>query len=411
MDEALRELLERAVAGTARTGPLALVALGGYGRGELCPRSDVDLMVLHGERRPERVRVVAERVFYPLWDAGIALGHAVRTVKQAAAEAEAGVETATALLEARHLAGEPALVEQLHTALAATLGADRAGFLERVAAADAERHVRFGSAAHLMEPDVKECAGGLRDVHSVGWAARAIGLPGPEALEAEGLLRQAEREALEAGEEFLVRVRSALHLEAGRRSDRLVLDLQPRLADAFGFGATGGLDAPDALMRALFDHARHVEHVRALAFERARAGVAVRGAEETIAPPLVAGPEGVMAAFAEWAEGRPAPAPTTLDALEETPFEDGSPWSAATLDAFLRILRAGGAGARALEGMDRVGLLSRFLPEWADVRCRPQRDPYHTFTVDVHLTRTVAEAAALLAGRSEDPAVRAAAAA
>ena len=389
--------------------PVALVAVGGYGRGELCPASDVDLMVLHGERRADRVRGVAERIFYPLWDAGLALGHAVRNVREALAEARAGVDTATSLLEARLLDGDPGVFDGLERKLRAAVARDREGFVRRVAEADAQRHARYGSAAQLMEPDVKESAGGLRDVHSVRWAGGALGLGSGEALEAEGLLRRSERAALEGAEEFLVRVRSALHLETGKRTDRLILDHQPRLAEAFGFDATAGLDAPDALMRSLFGHARHVEHVRAVAFERILGRT--RGLPEREPSwPDAADPEAVMVAFARWAGGGASPSAGALDALEHAPFGPPARWSARTLEAFLSILRAGDAGARVLETMDRIDVLARFIPEWTDVRCRPQRDPYHTYTVDVHLIRTVAEAAALLDGGGRDPIVAEAAA-
>ncbi len=357
-------------------------------------------MVLHGERRPDRVRSLAERVFYPLWDARLSLGHAVRTVREALAEANAGIDTATSLLEARLLAGDPSLFEDLRYRLAAKVRAAPADLLRRVARADAERHARHGSAAHLMEPDVKECAGALRDVHSVGWAARALGRDGADALVTEGVLRAAERDALSAGEEFLLRVRSALHLAAGKRVDRLVLDEQPALAQEFGYGATAGLDAADALMRALFEHARHIQHVRELAFERVAERVGGERGRADPAPPSSA--DEAMEVFARWAEGRASPSASLLDHLEALPLEDGAPWSPGTLRAFLRILLAGETGGRALEAMDRVGLLGRLLPEWLDVRCRPQRDPFHTFTVDVHLLRAAAEVAGLLAGRGAD---------
>ncbi len=389
---------------------MALVAIGGYGRGELCPASDVDLMVLHGERRPDRIRAVAERLFYPLWDTGFALGHAVRNVREAVAEARAGVDTATSLLEARLLAGGEGLFEDLRTKLAAWVGRDPAGFVTRLLAADAERQAKHGSAAHLMEPDVKESAGGLRDVHSVGWAARALGLPSRDALEAEGLMRRTERIALDDAEEFLVRIRSALHLEAGKRADRLILDHQPRLAAEFGFDATAGLDAADALMRSLFGHARHVEHVRAVAFERVLARARGAGPAASTGWAGRADPEGVMEAFAAWAGGGPPPSAEALDELEQRPFDPPDRWSERTLRAFLTILRAGDAGAHALETMDRIEVLARFVPEWADVRCRPQRDPFHTFTVDVHLIRATSEAARLLGGTTGDAVAREAAA-
>ncbi|MCA1727191.1 MAG: HD domain-containing protein [Actinobacteria bacterium] len=362
-------------------------------------------MVLHGDRKPGRVKAVAERVFYPLWDAGLSVGHAVRTLKEALAEARSGVETATALLEARLLDGDAALFQDLETKVADRIRHDPVAFIRRVAGADAERHARHGSAAHRMEPDLKEGSGGLRDVHSVAWAGHAAGLGTREALTSNGLLRASEARALEDAEEFLVRVRSALHLETGKRTDRLILELQPRMAQALGFDATAGLDAADALMRALFGHARHVEHVRALALERIEARIAGR-TPQPASWPGASDPEAVMEAFAAWAGGGPSPSAEALDLLEHGSFEPPDRWSPETLGAFVRILAAGEGGARVLETMDRIEVLSRFVPEWSDVRCRPQRDPYHTYTVDLHLIRAAAEAVRLLGStQDEDPVV------
>ncbi|HEX2030808.1 MAG TPA: ACT domain-containing protein [Actinomycetota bacterium] len=393
VDEAVRDLTEGV------PGSVAVVALGGYGREVLCPGSDIDLMVLHAERRPERVREAAERLFYPFWDAGLPLGHAVRTVEESVRGARERLDVACSLLDARLVAGNRGLFDRLDDGIRRQLSRDRQAFLERLVADGRARYERFGSCSAMLEPDLKEGSGGLRDVHSLPWAGRALfGGRGLADLQRHGLLRAAERSALEEAEEFLVRLRGALHLATGKRADRLVLDFQPSLAEAFGFEATAGLEATDALMRALFEHARQVEHVREAFFGRLEAEI-----EDalTVEPP--SGPEDVLGAFAASARTDRPLAASSLDALEAadlgpSPFR----WTEPGRRAFLEILRAGPAGERALEAMDRAGLLSRFLPEWAAARCRPQRDPYHRFSVDVHLLRTAAEAAILLAGQTSD---------
>jgi [protein-PII] uridylyltransferase len=398
VDEAVVEL----AAGLSRG--MAVVALGGYGRGMLAPASDIDLMVLHAERRAERVRRDAERLFYPFWDAGLTLGHSVRTVDQSLQAAAERLDTTCALLDARLLWGEAALVEELRQRLVAWLDRDREGFLRRLDADAVSRHLRYPACTTHLEPDLKAGAGGLRDLHSVDWGGRALGSSRSELVE-RGLLRLREAEALDQAEELLFRLRSALHLETGRAGDRLPRELQPALAEAFGFDATAGGQAADALMRHLFEHARTVDHVRESFFHRALAG------GPTAAPgPSPETPEAVMAAFADAARGAPLSA-AGLDAIEDA--ELGDPpwaWTPGMLGSFLRILAAGDGGRSALETMDRLGVLTHSLPEWEAVRCRPQRDPYHRFTVDVHLLHTAAAVGELLEEPGGDPVAAAAAA-
>jgi [protein-PII] uridylyltransferase len=390
------DLVDRAVGELAGGLPpgVAVLALGGYGRRLLLPRSDVDLMVVHDERRPDRVREAAERLFYPFWDAGIALGHAVRTIEECLAGAHRRVDVACSLLDARWVVGARGPGEELAAGLLAALRKEAKTFADRLRADTEDRHHRFPPATMALEPDLKEGAGGLRDVHAVGWATRVSG----------DALRAREAAALDAAEEFLVRVRSALHLEAGRRADRLVAAYQPQVASAFGFDATAGWAATDALMRALFEHARTVDHVR-------RGLLSPPGDGLDAAAPAT--PEDVLEAFAAASRSAAPLSPSAMDAVEEAdlgPAPYG--WTAVGRRAFLDILGSGSSGTRALEALDRLGLLVRFLPEWDAVRCRPQRNPYHRSTVDVHLMRTADNVARALAGEdSHDPVLGTAAAA
>ncbi|MDP9342026.1 MAG: ACT domain-containing protein, partial [Actinomycetota bacterium] len=407
VDESLRELF---AAADAPPG-LGLVALGGYGRGELAPASDLDLLVLHGSRRSDQARAAAERLFYPLWDAGFTVGHAVRTVRDCQALAAARLDAATALLDARLLAGDEELFTRMRDRVLADVRSDAEGFVGRLRDAATERRARFGSVSHLLEPDVKEGAGGLRDVHTIRWAGIATTGEGMHGLEAAGSLRGSERGALESAEDFLMRLRSALQLESGRKIDRVHLDYQPSLASVLGFEDEPGLPAVDGLMRATFEHARQVEHVLDHVLARLLQHDAIAGGG-TRNELQLGTPADAMAAFARAAEG-PAPlSPQLLDEVEGLPLPEEVPWSADVRDAFLRIVRAGERGVATLEAMDRVGVLTRFLPEWEAVRCRPQRDPYHRFTVDVHLLETLgAVARTLERPPGDDPvAVRAAAA-
>src|SRR5262245_5299358 len=259
VDGCLRDLF----GATAPATGVALIALGGFGRRGLSPGSDVDLMILHDGPHPDEVAALAERLLYPLWDAGLRVGHAVRTPAECV-DAARELHGASATLDGRLLAGDAALWERAFDGVLAPVRHDPRAFAARLAEDREARRERFGSVSSLLEPDVKEGVGGLRDVQALGWLRAAIGAP----LDETGIIRAAERGAADDAEEFLTRVRSALHLETGRGLDRLVLEQQPPIAAGMGFVDEPGLPAIDGLMRSVFEHARQVEHVVSSAFDR-----------------------------------------------------------------------------------------------------------------------------------------------
>jgi len=396
VDAALAELYEVA-ASDPRAPRTALVALGGYGRGALCPHSDIDLLVLHDDADPVGVTAIAQRLLYPLWDAGFTVGHAVRTPQGSAELAAERLDSATAVIDARLLAGDRGLFEKLLEEVVRPLLADPDAFAGRLADDARERRERYGSTTYLLEPELKEGGGGLRDVQALGWLEAVRGLPAV----GDGLLRPAERERLEVAEEFLTRVRSALHLEAGRRADRLLLEQQPSVARALGFEDEPGLAAVDGLMRAVFQHARTVDALMEDVILRDRPLQAEAAPES---PKLVESVSDALGLVALAVEGDRVLAASEVEAIEAVDPGDRIEWMPEVREAFLRILRAGSRAVEGLEALDRVGLLSRLIPEWGDVRCRPQRDPYHRYTVDVHLLRALGDMARALAEPDEaDP--------
>ena len=376
---------------------VTLVALGGYGRGELAPGSDIDLLILHAGVSPEAVADLAERLLYPLWNAGLTVGHAVRTHDECLSVAVERLDAATAMLDARPLAGDAELWAAMHSELLAWARADPRAFAEQLRDAARARRDRYGAVSYLLEPELKEGGGGLRDIHTLGWLAAILGeSPGIPTLDGIGVLRAAEREAIEDAEEFLLRVRSALHLQAGRPTDRLLLDQQPQLALEMGFTDEPGLIAVDGLMRSVFERARQVEHVRDAAFDRYLRG-------ESPVQPVEPSPAGVLRAFAAVAAERGVIPAATLDLVEAVDIAEVVDWDDDVREAFFDVLRSGEDGARALETLDRIGLLARYIPAWAAVRCRPQRDPYHRYSVDVHLLRALAGMSRLLDPAREAP--------
>ena len=384
---------------------VALVAVGGYGRGELCPGSDIDLVLLHG-RRARDVQSVAEAVWYPLWDSRLKVGHAVRTVKEALALASGDLETATSLLDVRLVAGDPDLAAELSQRACAQWQARSGKWLATLAASVLDRHEAAGEVAFLLEPDLKEGRGGLRDVHALRWAeaAHRILLPGDDAT-------------LEAAHEVLLAARVELQRRTGKASDRLLLQEQDGVAEALG-----DRDA-DGLMGRVAAAARTVAWTSDETWERI--GSSLRGpsgrvaaADRSLGPGLVLR-EGAV----ELAPGAdPAADPTivlraaaaaashsgtrlgrsTLDRLAEAAPAPGDPWPDEARAALVQLLASGRPAIPVLEALDQKGLLVRTVPEWEPVRHRPQRNAYHRFTVDRHLCEAAAEAASH-AGRVDRP--------
>jgi len=401
VDGALAALAEATPAALAGT---AVVAVGGYGRGELSPHSDVDLLVLARSRTgpgPEAVRAL----LYPLWDAGFQVGHAVLTPRDAVERAGGDLDAATALLSARLVAGEPAGFDELAGRRRRWLARNGRRLVRRILEGTTARHRRAERAGWALAPDLKDDVGGLRDLHALGWLAAIAGRPAVDP-------------ALEAAGELLLAVREALHAQSRRKLDRLRIDLQPAVARHLGLA---GEDAADALMAEVHTAARTVEHeATARAGELAELllggprrsgavhplgqGVRVEDGVLVVAERLD-GDEPAMALHllaAKAAVDRPVAAATRAwlrRAFDRPALER---WTPAARDAFLAML-AGPHAASACELLDHAGGWTALLPEWAGVRGRAQHDPYHRYTVDGHSFATLATLTRL---RAADPGVR-----
>jgi [protein-PII] uridylyltransferase len=377
---------------------VALLAVGGYGRGDLCPYSDLDVLLLHTGRSASGADIakVAERIWYPVWDQGTKLGHSVRTVKEAVKLASDDLETATSLLEARCVAGDEALAGELIEKAAEQWRKRPKRWLRVLGEGVATRHQRAGEVAFLLEPDLKEGRGGLRDVHSLRWAeaARGILLPGDD-------------ESLAAAHDQLLAVRIALHLVVDRPSDVLRLQEQDAVADLLG------LPDADALMAQVAAAARTIAWTSDEAWDRIDSsfggpvGRAARRDRE-IEPGVVLRDEEIAITADADVEGDPvlplrvAAAAATrglrIDRSSLNRLAAGSPplpdpWPADALDRFVQLLRTGRPAIGVVEALDQKGLFTRILPEWETVRSKPQRNAYHRFTVDRHLAEVVAGAA------------------
>ncbi|RKN38792.1 [protein-PII] uridylyltransferase [Streptomyces hoynatensis] len=409
------EWLAGLFAAAPRQGRAALVAVGGYGRGELSPRSDLDLLLLHegGGGRAE-VAALADRLWYPVWDLGIALDHSVRTLAEAHRAAAEDLKVHLGLLDARHLAGDASLTAELRTAVLAQWRAKAPTRLFELRELTAERARRQGELPFLLEPDLKETRGGLRDAT----ALRAV---------AASWVADAPRQGLDAARNVLLDVRDALHLATGRATDRLALEDQDQVAAALG------LSDADALLRQVYEAGRTISYasdvtwrevgrvLRARSARRGRRGLLpARAGRRGQAPERTPLAEGVVEQEGEVVLARTARPdrdpvlplraaaaaaqaglPLALPAVHAMTAAAGQsaalpvPWPAEAREQFVTLLGAGPSAVPVWEALDAAGLITGLLPDWERVRCRPQRNAVHRWTVDRHLVETAVRASAL----------------
>ncbi len=395
-DALCADALERALGGADATG-VALVAVGGYGRRELAPFSDLDVVLVHADDVP--VGEVAAEVWYPLWDAGVDLDHSVRALSEVQHAAAGDPRVALGLLDARHLAGDPNLALVLRTRLLAQWRRDARRQLPALRDLVAARGERLGELAHAAVPDLKESTGGLRDATVLN------------ALVATWLVDVPHAE-LERSRHSLLDVRDALHEVAGRATDRVAPELWPDLAERIGF--------PDAesLQRYVRGLGRRITHLSRLTWRRVDAVLARPAATRRRAPELSTVAPGVavssgevvldrgakvatdplllLRAAAEAAERDLVLAPATAARLAREATPPAEPWDAEARHLFTRLLAAGPGLLQVWETLDETGALDRILPEWERVRLLPHASVVHRFTVDRHLVETCVEAARLI---------------
>jgi [protein-PII] uridylyltransferase len=432
MDDLLRALFRVAdgdarAAGHART-PLVLAALGGYGRGELHPSSDLDLMLIHAGEVTPYVRRMAQEVLYTLWDLGLRVGHACRSVGDCLALARTDLPSRTSMQEARALAGDRRLFAAFQRTLRREVfRKDYPEFLRRLLAERDERYRKHGGSPYLQEPNVKESAGGLRDVHTAIWLASArFGTRTLQELEAEGLLTPGERAATDAALTFLWRVRNELHFLAGTKQDVLERALQAPVARSLGYRDDEARLGVETFMRDYYLHARTISRISGRLVARCQEGLARRGAvarrvrRAALADGLVVydgrlhlaepgalreDPVRVLRVF--WhAQQLGCELAVDLErALEAAaPRLEEETWRASPecRQVFLTILRSWGRVATTLRKMHDTGVLGAYLPEFGALTCLVQYDHYHRYTVDQHSLLAVGFLEGLAPGRGAE---------
>ncbi|QZY28140.1 [protein-PII] uridylyltransferase [Nocardioides coralli] len=375
---------------------VALVAVGGYGRGELAPCSDLDVVLVHDD--DVRLGGWAGELWYPIWDSGTRLDHAVRALPQMTAAAGTDLKVALGLLDTRHLAGDPNLTLRLRTTMLTQWRRDARRRLPELREMVRARHEQVGELAHLSVPDLKEAAGGLRDATILRAlvASWLVDVPHPQ---------------LRAGHRSLLDVRDRLHALAGRATDRIAPEHWPGLAHSLGLEEAATQQHVREVGRRL-THLSRLTWRRVEAVQGRRTPVGVRRPELTSIAPGVALSAGevvldrgadpaadpllLLRAAAEAAERDVVLAPPTAARLVRECAPIPEPWPRAARQLLVRLLAAGPGLLAVWETLDETGALPRLLPEWERIRLLPHASEIHRFTVDRHVVETCIEASALI---------------
>ncbi len=387
----------------------ALVAVGGYGRGEHYPYSDVDVLILLADAPTDVERSVIEGLVGILWDLGLEVGHSVRTIPECLDEAERDVTVATALLEARWLVGNRPLSVALQQQLAAAIDPKlffRAKMLEQQ-----QRYAKSQDTPYALEPNLKESPGGLRDLQMILWTARAAGLGTSwVALEAAGVVTPVEARQLRRCESFVQRLRIRLHRIAERREDRLVFDLQTALAAEFGFEATATRRASEMLMQRYYRNAKVITQLNVIVLQTIEA--ALFPARQVAPIPVTAEfvnagglldvidtgvfvrrPSALLEVFLVMQQHSELEGMTarTMNAIwhGRTLMDTRYRRDPANRALFLSILQQPRGVLHALRRMNQLSILGRYLPVFRRIVGQMQHDLYHVYTVDQHIMMVI----------------------
>ncbi len=413
MDSALTVFFNQCQTGVTQN--MSLVALGGYGRKELFPYSDIDLMLLHDHSSDEQVGKVAESVFYPLWDAGLEVGHGVRTPETSIEEAAKDFFLQVSLLDARLVVGNKdlftALVEKFRRKF---IEGRRNTFLQDMLSHRKKRHERFGNHSYLLEPHIKESRGGFRDIQAMLWSSQAIfSLNTAEDLELAGLLTPDELVRFNSASNTMIKIRNRLHYISGRKNDQLFFEHQEEMAQAFGYKDKQGMLGVERFMRDVHGHLQTIAITSDLFFEHA---IEVLGTANPDSLPrnknlekalqlrqgrihitdqefIQKRPHLIMRAFFHVGKhGCPLHyrSKKMISSMLNV-FDDKAMKSKLTSRVFLETIQCAKAPLLALTEMLETGVLGAYLPEFLHLKSLAQHDIYHVYTVDRHLLQTVEE--------------------
>ena len=392
---------------------LTLAAVGGYGRNELHPCSDVDFLVLVPRALSEAERGQIEQLVTFLWDIGLEVGHSVRTIEDCAEQSLADVGVMTTLLEARWLAGSTALLPAMRAALAPELVWPVRDFFSAKVREQQERHLKANDTAYNLEPNVKTGPGGLRDIQTIGWVAkRHFGAESLDELVTHGFLTPSELRRLKTAQAFLWKVRFGLHVLTGRHEDRLLFDHQIRLAQSFGYEDSSYTLAVEQLMQRYYRTVMDVQLLNELLLQLFREAILTDDTPpRPLTPQFQVRNDYLEAVSPELFARQPSALLELFVLLQQHPQLRGV--RANTIRAvgrnlwlideefrqnprnhrlFLEILRAPRGVTHELRRMNNYGVLGRYIPAFGRVVGRMQYDLFHAYTVDAHTLFVVSNA-------------------
>lgn len=392
---------------------ITLIALGGYGRRELFPFSDIDLLLLYDPKKEKKLGAVTEALFYPLWDAGLEVGHGVRTPKACLTDAKDDFFLQVSLLDARPLNGAQTLFDSLqHSYKKKFVEGHRKDFLKNMVLHREERHKRFGKASFQLEPHIKEGRGGFRDIQAMLWTAKVVfGLEDLVNMEEAGLLTKQERKNFEEAWDNLIRIRNRLHYISGRKNDQLYFEHQEEMANAFKYRSDESLLGVERFMRDVYGYLQTIATTTDLFFEHVDESLALTPKnkfEQTLEPGITVRqgrihftdqellrkrPYLLLRIFAQAAKsGLPIHhRDRKIISAHLHLVDDKLRRSKRMSKAFLEVLQEAKDPLTVLTSMLETGLLTAYIPEFGHVESLAQHDVYHAYTVDRHLLQTVAE--------------------
>ena len=406
------ELVDRVIrAAWARTcaqalQDVALVAVGGYGRAELHPFSDIDLLVLLPGKKKRDVREPVSAFLTLLWDIGLQVGHSTRTPEECREESRRDLTTATTLMESRLLLGPADLFQRMREAVAPPGVWPARNFFEAKLKEQQARHHKYDDTAYNLEPNIKGSPGGLRDIQMIVWVAhRHFGTGDLEALVAHRFLTAGQLRVLRQGREFLWRVRFALHVLTGRKEDRLLIDYQMRIAKLFGYQDATYMLAVEQLMQRYYRTVMDLSRLNEMLLQLFQEAILMN---PNVEPELLNERFQIKNGFLQLAaddvfERQPSAILELFLLLQQHPHIKGV--SATTVDLlqrnlyliddefrqdprnhrlFLQILRAPAGVTHELRRMNLYGVLGRYVPAFGRIVGRMQYDLFHAYTVDAH---------------------------
>lgn len=424
-DELIHNLYRCAAADFPTAGKpcSAVIALGGYGRGELNPLSDIDVMFYCSDQNKDLAEKIAERVLYMLWDLNLDVGYSVRTASDCLSLAQQDITIRTAMLDTRFLAGDETLFHEFEKhVLQALLSRNSQSFLKAKYGEHETRLAKYGSSVYMLEPNIKEGEGGLRDLHTAIWMARVkFKANGVRDLLIKGVITDRELQEIESAYDYLWRIRNELHFQCKRKTDQIQYDKQEQIAAFLGYKDSKTALSVEQFMQDYYAHATQTEHLASTLISRAfkdkdtskglfgylgRRSLgddffSYRGELITTRKNLFASrPEAMMQAFLLAKQNKLSLSVDVKGQIRDnlSLVNDGFRRNREISEMFLEIMRGPTGVAQSLRDMHHLAFLNQYIPEFKRIYCKVQHDAYHVYTVDIHSIFAVEEIEKLWSG-------------